>query len=338
MNTPTTDTIIELITFYSVQVIAALIILFFGRWLAQHLARLLGRMMERHKVDPTLVHFTEPLSYYTLLVMVVIAAAGQIGINTTSFLTIVGAAGLAIALALKDSLSNFSAGIMLVLFRPFKVGDIVTVAGGVTAQVQQITLFSTNLCTADNQLVIVPNNKIVSDTITNINAKDTRRIDLTVKLRSSANIANSPITVDVPVISISIETGEESFDYGKMNFEAASSTLTLFGGTGITAINDGNVIETFYINGQNTACPWALVTDVPSVNQYKHQFCNMADGCSSYPTNYTAMTTNYLDNVLATDIAASGGMIDFQLRITAPFSTSCYSAQNADVTIVAVEQ
>ena len=151
-------------------------------------------------------------------------------------------------------------------------------------------------------------------------------------------IANSPITVDVPVISISIETGEESFDYGKMNFEAASSTLTLFGGTGITAINDGNVIETFYINGQNTACPWALVTDVPSVNQYKHQFCNMADGCSSYPTNYTAMTTNYLDNVLATDIAASGGMIDFQLRITAPFSTSCYSAQNADVTIVAVEQ
>ncbi|OGR03668.1 MAG: mechanosensitive ion channel protein MscS [Deltaproteobacteria bacterium RIFOXYD12_FULL_50_9] len=196
MNTPTTDTIIELITFYSVQVIAALIILFFGRWLAQHLARLLGRMMERHKVDPTLVHFTEPLSYYTLLVMVVIAAAGQIGINTTSFLTIVGAAGLAIALALKDSLSNFSAGIMLVLFRPFKVGDIVTVAGGVTAQVQQITLFSTNLCTADNQLVIVPNNKIVSDTITNINAKDTRRIDLTVKLRSSANIAKAKQILD----------------------------------------------------------------------------------------------------------------------------------------------
>jgi small conductance mechanosensitive channel len=190
MNSPTTDTIIELFTFYSVQVIAALLILFCGRWFAQHLARLLGRMMERHKVDHTLVTFTEPLAYYTLLVMVVIAAAGQVGINTTSFLTIVAAAGLAIGLALKDSLSNFAAGIMIVLFRPFKVGDLVTVAGN-TAQVEQITLFSTILCTPDNQTVIVPNSKIVDNTIVNINAKENRRIDLSVGIGYQDNIGTA---------------------------------------------------------------------------------------------------------------------------------------------------
>ena len=111
--------------------------------------------------------------------MVVIAAVGRLGVNTTSFLTILGAAGLAIGLALKDSLSNFAAGVMLVLFRPFTIGDVVSTAG-ITAKVEKITIFNTLFCTADNQLVIVPNNKIISDIITNINAKDTRRIDLVV--------------------------------------------------------------------------------------------------------------------------------------------------------------
>jgi len=108
-----------------------------------------------------------------------VAAVGRLGVNTTSFLTIIGAAGLAVGLALKDSLSNFAAGVMLVLFRPFTIGDVVSTAG-ITAKVEKITIFNTLFCTPDNQLVIVPNNKIISDIITNINAKDTRRIDLVV--------------------------------------------------------------------------------------------------------------------------------------------------------------
>jgi small conductance mechanosensitive channel len=105
-------------------------------------------------------------------------------------LAIVGAAGLAIGLALKDSLSNFAAGVMLVMFKPFTVGDVVSTAG-ITAKVEKITIFNTLFCTADNQLLIVPNNKIISDIITNINAKDTRRIDLVVGISYSDDMAQT---------------------------------------------------------------------------------------------------------------------------------------------------
>ncbi|NNK13353.1 MAG: mechanosensitive ion channel, partial [Desulfofustis sp.] len=108
---------------------------------------------------------------------VVIAAAQKLGINTGSFLAVVGAAGLAIGLALKDSLANFSAGVMLILFRPFKVGDAVTVAGE-TGAVEEITIFNTVMNTPDNQRKIIPNGLITSGTITNITANDTRRIDM----------------------------------------------------------------------------------------------------------------------------------------------------------------
>lgn len=114
---------------YSLKVLAALLILIVGRWVARKIADLLARVLEKNKIDKTLTGFLENIAYYALLVLVLIAAAGQLGINTTSFLTIVGAAGLAVGLALKDSLSNFSSGVMLVLFRPFRVGDVVDVAG-----------------------------------------------------------------------------------------------------------------------------------------------------------------------------------------------------------------
>jgi small conductance mechanosensitive channel len=120
----------------------------------------------------------------------VVAAAGRLGINTTSFLTVIGAAGLAVGLALKDSLSNFAAGVMLVLFRPFTIGDVVSTAG-ITAKVEKINIFNTLFCSPDNQLIIVPNNKIISDIITNINAKDTRRIDLTVGISYSDDISKT---------------------------------------------------------------------------------------------------------------------------------------------------
>jgi small conductance mechanosensitive channel len=173
------DAIVGWGSIYAINIIGALLIFIIGKWLARRIADLLATLMKKNNVDLTLVNFLKNLTYYILVVLVVVAAVGRLGVNTTSFLTIIGAAGLAIGLALKDSLSNFAAGVMLVLFRPFTIGDVVSTAG-ITAKVEKITIFNTLFCTPDNQLVIVPNNKIISDIITNINAKDTRRIDLVV--------------------------------------------------------------------------------------------------------------------------------------------------------------
>jgi small conductance mechanosensitive channel len=175
---------------YSLNIIGAVLIFIVGKWLARRIVNLLSKLLEKKNVDLALVHFLTNLTYYTLIILVVVAAAGRLGINTASFLTIIGAAGLAVGLALKDSLSNFAAGVMLVLFRPFTIGDVVTTAG-ITAKVEKITIFNTLFCTADNQLIIVPNNKIISDIITNINAKDTRRIDLTVGISYGDDMAKT---------------------------------------------------------------------------------------------------------------------------------------------------
>jgi len=178
------EAIWDWVSVYSLNIIGAILIFLVGKWLARRIAKLLSKLLERNNVDQTLVQFLANLTYYTLIVLVVVAAAGRLGINTTSFLTVIGAAGLAVGLALKDSLSNFAAGVMLVLFRPFTIGDVVSTAG-ITAKVEKITIFNTHFCTPDNQLIIVPNNKIISDIITNINAKETRRIDLTVGISYS---------------------------------------------------------------------------------------------------------------------------------------------------------
>ena len=175
---------------YSLNIIGAILIFIVGKWLSRRIANILAKVLARQKVEQTLVNFLSNLTYYTLIVLVIVAAAGRLGINTTSFLTIIGAAGLAVGLALKDSLSNFAAGVMLVLFRPFAIGDVVSVAG-ITAKVESINIFNTHFCSPDNQLIIVPNNKIISDIITNINAKDTRRIDLVVGISYSDDMAKT---------------------------------------------------------------------------------------------------------------------------------------------------
>ncbi len=177
------DKIIEALTYwvatYSVKIIVALLIFLIGKWLAGKISKLISKLLEKNKVDITLLSFLENIIYYTLIIIVIIAALGQLGINTTSFLTIVGAAGLAIGLALKDSLSNFASGVMLILFRPFCVGDFVT-AGGVSGSVVGISLFNTTLNTPDNQRIIVPNAGITGNVITNVTANDTRRVDLVI--------------------------------------------------------------------------------------------------------------------------------------------------------------
>ncbi len=162
-------------------VLMAIAIFFVGRWLAHWFATLGQKALIKGGVDETLARFLNKLIYYALLTAVIIAAADQLGIKTTSFIAILGAAGLAVGLALKDSLANFASGVMLILFRPFKVGDVIT-TGGVTGSVRFIDIFSTVITTVDNQKIIVPNSTITSNIITNINAESSRRIDLTIRI------------------------------------------------------------------------------------------------------------------------------------------------------------
>jgi small conductance mechanosensitive channel len=167
----------DLAVAWGVKIVAAVLVFLVGKWVASRIARLVVTIMEKQQIDVTLTRFLRNIIYYALMAAVIVAVAGQLGINTASFLTIIGAAGLAVGLALKDSLANFASGVLLILFRPFKVGDVVEVAG-VSGSVQEITLFNTVLYTFDNQVMIIPNGKISNDTITNVNANPTRRVDL----------------------------------------------------------------------------------------------------------------------------------------------------------------
>jgi small conductance mechanosensitive channel len=164
---------------WGIKIIMALAIFVIGKWIARYIVKIVKKLMTKARLDDVLVKFLGSILYTLLLVAVIIAAVDQLGVNTTSLLAIFGAAGLAVGLALQGSLSNFAAGVMLILFRPFKTGDFIE-AAGIAGVVEQITVFTTNMRTGDNRSIIVPNSKIFGDTITNVSAKDTRRIDLVI--------------------------------------------------------------------------------------------------------------------------------------------------------------
>jgi small conductance mechanosensitive channel len=167
----------RLVFLYGLQILYAAIVLIIGRWAAKFVRRIIERLMEKGGLDPTIVKFTGNLSYIALLAFAVLAALNQLGIQTTSFVALLGAAGLAIGLALQGSLSNFAAGFLMILFRPFKVGDYIE-AAGTAGTVEEIQIFTTTLRTPDNKLVIVPNAKLTADNIVNWSAKGTRRVDM----------------------------------------------------------------------------------------------------------------------------------------------------------------
>ncbi|HQM19618.1 MAG TPA: mechanosensitive ion channel [Deltaproteobacteria bacterium] len=167
----------ELVTFYGIKIAAALVILVVGRWIAKAVSRLTERLLNNRKVDPTIVSFVEHVTYVALMVFIVLAALAQLGIQTTSFIAVIGAAGLAIGLALQGSLANFAAGFLMIIFKPFKAGDYIEGAG-VAGTVDKIQIFTTTLKTPDNKLVIIPNSKIMSDNIVNYSAHETRRVDM----------------------------------------------------------------------------------------------------------------------------------------------------------------
>lgn len=177
----------EILTVYGLKIIAALAILVVGIWISRLLKKVTHKMATKKKLDSMLVSFIVNLTYYALLTFVILAALAQLGIQTTSFIAIIGAAGLAIGLALQGSLANFAAGFLIIIFRPFKAGDFIEGAG-VMGTVEAIHVFTTQLKTPDNKMVIVPNAKLTADNITNFSANETRRVDLVFGISYEDNI------------------------------------------------------------------------------------------------------------------------------------------------------
>jgi small conductance mechanosensitive channel len=167
----------EILTVYGLKILAAIAVFIIGRWIAKALTRVVEKVMAKGNVDQTLIRFTANLAYIALFTFVVLAALGQLGIQTTSFIAVLGAAGLAIGLALQGSLANFAAGFLIILFRPFKVGDVIEGAG-TAGKVEEIQIFTTKIITPDNKTVIVPNAILTGDNIVNWTVKGTRRVDM----------------------------------------------------------------------------------------------------------------------------------------------------------------
>jgi small conductance mechanosensitive channel len=162
---------------YGLNILFALVIFVVGRMIVKSLVKLSKKLLSKAKLDDILVNFVSGIISSILTLFIIIAAVGKLGVDTTSLVAIIGAAGLAIGLSLQSSLQNFASGVMLIVFRPFTSGDFVEVAG-ISGVVEKVSIFSTLMRTGDNKTLIVPNGKIYGDVITNYSTKETRRIDM----------------------------------------------------------------------------------------------------------------------------------------------------------------
>lgn len=165
------------ISLHAVNIIVAIAIFIIGKWLARKITTLLLEIFERKGADKTIVDFSRNIIYYVLILVVIFTALDQVGVDTTSMIAVLGAAGLAVGLALKNSLSNFASGIMIIIFKPFVVDDFIE-ADGVSGTVKHVNIFYTILHTADNKKIIIPNGNITGGSIVNYSANATRRVDM----------------------------------------------------------------------------------------------------------------------------------------------------------------
>jgi len=216
--------IVGILTTGAINLLIAVAIFVIGKWLANRVKITFVKLLNKRAVDAVLIDFLATIVYTLIIIAAVIAAVDQIGIPATSFLAVIGAAGLAVGLALKDSLSNFASGVMLVLFRPFTKGDFVD-AGGIVGTVDEIHLVSTILTTPDNKQIIVPNALMYTSAITNYSAKDTRRVDMVIgvgysdDLKVAAEVLRKvcddhALVLDQPETKIFINNlGESSVDF-----------------------------------------------------------------------------------------------------------------------------
>jgi small conductance mechanosensitive channel len=182
-----TRNLVNVVTPWILNVLGALIVLWVGNRIARWARGVVQRALERAKVDDTLVPFVSSCVYYLIVAFVVVAALGMIGIQTASIIAVLAAAGLAIGLALQGTLANFAAGVMLLVFRPFRKGDFIE-AGGAVGTVEAISIFTTTLNSVDNVAIVVPNAAVWGQTIRNYAINPTRRIDLAVNIAYSDNI------------------------------------------------------------------------------------------------------------------------------------------------------
>ena len=209
---------------FGIRVVTAIAIFYIGRLIVSLLTRGLHKLMEKQEVDKTLETFVCNLVRVALLAFVVVAAINSLGVQTASFIAVLGAAGLAVGLALQGSLSNFAAGVLIVMFRPYKVGDWIE-AAGVSGSVLEVQILTTAMKTGDNKRVIVPNSQIMGSIITNYSAHDTRRVDLVVgvsysddldKVRGALQsiVAADERVLDDPAVTIAVsELADSSVNF-----------------------------------------------------------------------------------------------------------------------------
>ncbi len=177
---------------YAIKIVVAICIIIVGKIVASLIAKAVSKIMVHRKVDDAVLSFIASMIYCFIFFVAIIAAISHLGFNTSSLVAVVGAAGLAIGLALQGSLSNFASGVLLIVFKPFKAGDYIE-AAGVAGIAEEILIFSTKLRTGDNKTVIIPNGSITGSTITNYSAKPTRRIDLIIGVSYEADLVKAKI-------------------------------------------------------------------------------------------------------------------------------------------------
>ena len=232
--------LVPMLTDWAIKIILALVIYVIGKWVAKRVTAFVTRLMNSREADPTLVRFLSNVVYAILLTAVILAALDTLGLPITSLVAVVGAAGLAIGLALKDSLGNFASGVMLVTFKPFSQGDIVEVAG-ISGKVEEVRIFSTVLTTPDNKQITIPNGLVYADAITNYTANDMRRVDLVFGVgydddlkRARAVLtricADHPKVLDEPATSIFVlNLGESSVDFAVRPWAKTDDYWTVWG-------------------------------------------------------------------------------------------------------------
>jgi small conductance mechanosensitive channel len=218
------DRIPELTALYGMRIVLALVVFLVGKKLASSISHMIARALAYRGIDNAVSSFFRQLSYYAMLVVVIVATLGQLGVQTASFVAVIGAAGLAVGLALQGSLSNFAAGVLLILFRPFRSGNYIE-AAGTAGVVKEISIFSTTLLTPDNRTITVPNSSILTGNIVNYSLQAERRIDLEIGVSYSADVdavkrellavaqADERILKDRPM-----EVGIVSFANSSVNF------------------------------------------------------------------------------------------------------------------------
>ncbi|MEE6032595.1 mechanosensitive ion channel family protein [Avibacterium paragallinarum] len=184
----------EYVISYGTKILLALAIYLIGKRIARLFSRLLSKGVYHSTKDEMLQSFVKSISYFLFLLMVIIAALSQLGINTSSLVALIGAAGLAIGLALQNSLQNFAAGVMILIFKPFRKDDVVE-SGGIVGKVEQIGLLFLELRTGDNKTILIPNGKVFGDSITNYSSNATRRIDFIFDIAYKSNIEQAKAIV-----------------------------------------------------------------------------------------------------------------------------------------------